>query len=188
MNNELDNLKTANESLRNLLDNSETTVEILKKENEMLKSQAENLNAEISGLKNEAENLRLESSGLKNENENLIQKSTGFALQKRFEDNKTAFTDFFNKQLGTVVKVRANSRMRRRLFTIMTELLQRGEISYDEIRDRFWKSKQNRARSLGFLRKLGYVCVKKKDKKNILTITPAGKNLEKQFELLLENL
>jgi len=186
LNKELNNLRTVVESLKNLLNNYEITVEILNKENDNLKTRVENLNAQITNLKTGVENLRAESTNLKTENDIWVQKSTNFAHQKRFEDNKTKFTDFFNKQLGTVNKVKANSRMRRKLFTIMTELLQRGEIPYDEIKQRFWKSKQSRARNLGFLRKLGYVAVKKKDKKNILILTPSGKNLEKQFELMLE--
>ena len=131
------------------------------------------------------ENLKKELTNVKNDNDILVQKSTHITQQRRFNESRAMFTDFFRNRLDSVTKVKANIKTRRKLFTILTELLHRGEIPYDEIQQRFWKSKQNRARSLSYLRKLGYVGVKKKNKKYILILSPSGKNLESQFENML---
>lgn len=141
----------------------------------------DNLKNELASSRTVNENMKLDLDASRSENEALIQKTLNITLQKRFAENNQKLREFIYKQIASVSEVKSNVRTQEKLFTIITELLRHGEVKFDDIENRFWKSKQNRARCLRHLFKLGYVRRIKRGKKTSLVLSPSGKELEKKF-------
>lgn len=179
------NVEIANETLTKQLMIVQTQNEILNKQLMNLTIANENLKNELMIVKSDNENLRNRLMIVEKDNEILTQNSLHITAQKRYQERNAVIRNYLNGQLSSVSKLKPNRTTQDKMFTIVSELLRRGEIPYTELQKRFWKTKQNRARALSLLYKLGYVQLKKRQKKHYLAISPKGKSLEATFDAML---
>lgn len=182
---ELSIIKTDNEILTNFNRNAEKLIENLKKEISIVKNENESLNVQNNIYKTEIENLNIEIANLKLENDDNKEKAKDITLRKAFFQKQSEIKGLIDRNLNSMAKVRVNARTRRKLYSLLMELLRKGEIPYDDIKKFYWKTPQNRSRALKYLKGLGYVSMIKKNRKGFLVLSERGNMLKTQFEKIV---
>jgi predicted transcriptional regulator len=185
---EFDALKTKADVLEKLNKSLTIKNEYLLKENVLLKDENSALSSEINkleGISEQNATLDLKVVELQKKLHESEQRQLHIVLQEKYKLKRGMARDYLISRLSKLTPSIRGKRLKQRIFDMFEMALLNGEAQYTEILAHNKISKPTLSRDLHKLKKSGFIITKRGKKGNRILLTPAGEQMKKEFDRIV---